>query len=94
MENNTNSKPYQLDTVPVPVGSDPLNSIVQQQQMLIEEESKGTSEMEESPMEEVVDLVQQNEREKRNLEQIFKVESVVERSRKSIAQKRISKKTI
>lgn len=57
MENNTNSKPYQLDTVPVPVGSDPLNSIVQQQ-MLIEEESKGTSEMEESPMEEAVDLAQ------------------------------------
>ena len=57
MENNTNSKPYQLDTVPVPIGSDPLNSIVQLQQMLVEEESKGTSEMEESPMEEVVDLV-------------------------------------
>ncbi len=39
-------------------------------------------------MEEVAteeDSVMQNEREKRNLEQIFKVESVVERSKKSIA---------
>ena len=96
MENNTNSRPYQLDTVSVPLGSDPLNSIAQQQQqqMVIEEESKVGSEVEELPMEEEVDTVMQNEREKRNLEQIFKVESVVERSRKSIAQKRISKKTI
>jgi hypothetical protein len=39
-------------------------------------------------MEEVAteeDSVMQNEREKRNQEQIFKVESVVERSKKSIA---------
>ena len=36
-------------------------------------------------MEESVDLAEQIEREKRNMEQITKVESVVERSRKSIA---------
>lgn len=85
MENNTNSRPYQLDAFPVADGSDPLNSLVQQQQMITEEESKGTSEMEEVPMEESVDLAEQIEREKRNMEQITKVESVVERSRKSIA---------
>ena len=85
MENNTNSRPYQLDAIPVADGSDPLNSLVQQQQMITEEESKGTSEMEEVPMEESVDLAEQIEREKRNMEQITKVESVVERSRKSIA---------
>jgi hypothetical protein len=84
MENNTNSRPYQLDAIPVADGSDPLNSLVQQQ-MITEEESKGTSEMEEVPMEESVDLAEQIEREKRNMEQITKVESVVERSRKSIA---------
>ena len=44
MENNTNSRPYQLDAIPVADGSDPLNSLVQQQ-MITEEESKGTSEM-------------------------------------------------
>ena len=84
MENNTNSRPYQLDAIPVADGSDSLNSLVQQQ-MITEEESKGTSEMEEVPMEESVDLAEQIEREKRNMEQITKVESVVERSRKSIA---------
>ena len=50
MENLTTSSnmtgTYQLDTTPVPLGSDPLNSIITQQQMLkmqIEEESKSES---------------------------------------------------